>query len=185
MLKKWQTLTTAGALSAAIVLAGSTAHAQDQQCQSNFADAYAVYPDKYDSLTSALQPEASGLTSEAQALHDQPSYQTLLTHARTIIAGLPTGRMVVTVPDGTVVLDTSRTDGDETMPTSNTYQHFLNKTINENHNSRVAIMTAQAYPCGQAIEAKLSTTDGVREYYLANRLGNYLDNFGTARLSVK
>jgi hypothetical protein len=185
MLKNWKTLTTAAALSAAIVFAGSTAHAQDQQCQSNFADAYAVYQDKYDTVTSALVPELGGLTSELQATQDQPSYQILLSHARTIVGGVPTGRLVVTVPDGTVVLDTSRTDGDEGVPTSNTYQHFLNKTINENHNSRVAFFLAQGYPCGFAIETKLSTTDGVKEYYFANRLGDYLDSIGAARLSIR
>jgi hypothetical protein len=185
MMKKCQTLTTAAALLAVIVFAGSTAHAQDQQCQSNFADAYAVYQDKYDSLTNTLQPELSGLLTEMQALQNQASYATLLSHARLIVGGLPTGRMVVTVPDGTVVLDTARTDGNPSDPKSNTYQHFLDKTINENHNSRIAIFAAQGYPCGNAIEAKFSTTDGVREYYFASRLGDYLDNFGTARLSVK
>jgi hypothetical protein len=39
-----------------------------------------------------------------------------------------------------VVLDTARTDDPtNTMPVGNSFQHFQNKTVNENHNSRIAI----------------------------------------------
>jgi hypothetical protein len=183
MMKRWRTLTTAAALSAGIVFGASTAHAQE--CLPGIDAAYAVYADRYDAINAVLQPELDGLQSELAALTDQATYQTLLSHARTIVGSIATGRLVVTVPDGTVVLDTARSDGDPSNPQSNTYQHFLNKTINENHNSRVAIFSAQQWPCGRAIESKLSTTDGVREWYSAYRLGNHLDNLGTARLSTR
>ena len=57
--------------------------------------------------------------------------------------------------------------------------------VNENHNSRIAILAAQQYPCGAGLERKLSSTTGVTESYLAMRLGAYLDSYGTARLSVE
>jgi hypothetical protein len=44
-------------------------------------------------------------------------------------------RIVITLPDGTVVVDTSKNN--------NTYANFQAKAINENHNTRVAILDAQ------------------------------------------
>ena len=58
------------------------------------------------------------------------------------------------------------------------------KTINENHNSRVAIFMAQEYPCGVGVENKVSTSTGADETYVARRAGNHLDSAGTLRLSV-
>jgi hypothetical protein len=63
-------------------------------------------------------------------------------------------------------------------------QHFTNKTVNENHNSRIAIVSAQLYPCGVGIESKLSTSTGTTESYVALRLGKHLNSAGTARLST-
>ena len=83
-----------------------------------------------------------------------------------------------------MVLDTAR-DDNTADPKSNSYQHFLDKTINENHNSRIAILQAQAWPCGQALEAKFSSTTNQREFYFAYRLGPHLDSQGTARVSVR
>lgn len=85
---------------------------------------------------------------------------------------------MITLPDGTVVVDTSK-------GTANTYQNFKNKVINENHNTRVAILDAQIYDCGVGLETKKSTTDNVVESYVAKRLGNYLDSAGTVRISDK
>ena len=119
------------------------------------------------------------------ALTDQTTYETLLASANTAAANIPTGRVVIALPDGTVVLDTARTDGDPAVPTSNTYAHFQAKTINENHNSRVAFMTAQQYPCGVSVESKLSTSTGQTERYFALRLGTHLNSLGTVRISVQ
>jgi len=89
------------------------------------------------------------------------------------------------LPDGTVVVDTGKTDDPtNTLPQGNSYQHFLDKTVNENHNSRVAIMSAQQYPCGLGVESKLSSSTGFVESYVAIRLGAQLDSNGTARLST-
>jgi hypothetical protein len=181
-----RTLTRAVVISAAIVLIGRTALAQDAQtCQPGFQTAFnGPRQPQYQALINTLTPHADALTAHLSALVDQPTYETLLAEARATASGLATGRVVITVPDGTVVLDTSRADNTED-PKSNSYQHFLAKTINENHNSRLAFSVAQHYPCGVGLETKLSTTDGTVEDYFALRLGNHLDSYGTARISTK
>jgi hypothetical protein len=136
----------------------------------------------YDQLAKRLWPNMANLTTRAAATRDQPTYQQLLTLANSI-ATAAAGRIVITVPDGTVLIDTSRNDGPGD-PRNNLFQNFLNKTINENHNSRVAILNAQLYPCGIGVESKKSTSTGQFEHYVAIRLGNHLDNQGTVRLSV-
>ena len=55
--------------------------------------------------------------------------------------------------------------------------------MNENHNSRIAILDAQLYPCGRGVESKLSSTTETTQAYVAYRLGNYLNNAGTVRIS--
>jgi hypothetical protein len=72
----------------------------------------------------------------------------------------------------------------DTASTHNSYANFVAKAVNENHNSRVAILATQLYPCGIGLERKLSTSTGETESYLALRLGRHLDSVGTARLST-
>ena len=108
--------------------------------------------------------------------------------ARGIAGSAPTGRVLITLPDGTAVVDTSKPDDPSNSTPdvqANSFQHFKNKTVNENHNTRISILDAQLWPCGLGVERKFSTTDNVSEIYLAERLGNYLNNDGTARLSIK
>jgi hypothetical protein len=136
----------------------------------------------YDTLLKRLWPNVAMLTARAGNTNSQPTYQNLLSLANSI-ATAAGGRLVVTVPDGAVLVDTSRNDGPG-APNNNLYQNFLNKTINENHNSRTAIFSAQLFPCGIGVETKKSTTTGQDEHYVAVRLGTHLHNEGTARLSV-
>jgi ABC-type molybdate transport system substrate-binding protein len=177
---------TSMVLSAAIFLTGGAIHAQDAQtCQPGFETAHnGPRQPQYDALINALTPHTEALSADLAALTDQATYETLLAEGRATASAIPAGRVVITVPDGTVVLDTSRADNTED-PKSNSYQHFLDKTINENHNTRLAFSLAQHYPCGVALESKLSTTDGTKEDYFAVRLGNHLDSFGTARISAR
>ncbi len=91
---------------------------------------------------------------------------------------LANGRVLITLPDGTVVVDTSKS-------TDNTYANFQAKAINENHNSRIAILDAQHWACGIGLETKTSTTTGAVEVYLAKHLGTYLNSAGTVRPSHK
>ena len=187
MTNRLRTLATAAVFSSAFLFNGGVAIAQDviqadaQTCQPGFATAFnGPHHAAYLSIAQALlagTPNATNITADLGAVHDQATYDTLLTHAMAIKNKLPNLRMVVTVPDGTVVLDTSKGN--------NTYDNYLAKAINENHNTRVAFMAAQHYPCGAALETKLSTTDGTVESYLAFRAGPHLDSLGTMRISVK
>jgi len=101
-----------------------------------------------------------------------------------ITLGNATPRLVITEPDGTVVIDTARPPG------TNTYANWQNKLINENHNSRVAILTTQLFPCGVGYETKYSSTLSsnqllpINQAYVAIRAGPFLNNAGTFRLSV-
>ena len=96
--------------------------------------------------------------SDSKMLRIKPTYQLLLTRARSVADTVTAGRVVVTLPDGTVVVDTAAADDPtNTLPSGNSFQHFSEKTVNENHNSRVAIFATQIYPCGIGVERKLST----------------------------
>jgi hypothetical protein len=113
------------------------------------------------------------LTADLRGVIDENSYATLLTDATTVAAGVY--RIVLTLPDGTVVVDTAKTN--------NTFANFQAKAINENHNSRIAIQVAQQYQCGFGLETKFSSSTGLSESYFALRLGDHLDSAGTARIS--
>jgi len=182
-MKPVRTLAIAAALSMMTLAAARPASAQS--CNPGIAAGYALHQTTYTNLISKLAPQVNTLKNQLQAVIDQPTYLTLLTTSRTLANSVATGRVLVTLPDGTVVLDTSKTDDPgNTMASGNSFQHFQNKTVNENHNSRVAIFDAQEWPCGVGLETKLSTTTGQHEIYLAIRLGAQFDAIGTARLSV-
>jgi hypothetical protein len=160
--------------------------ASEQQCQPGIDSEWERHRPDYDLLWTTLTPHIDDLTALVNVtVANAAAYSNLLGAARSIAASIPNGRLVVTLPDGTVVLDTSRADG-ETPANANSYPHFLAKTINENHNTRLAIMAAQMYACGIGIETKVSTTTGRLESYFAVRLGMafHLSSSGTARLSV-
>jgi len=156
----------------------------DDSCQPGIGAAAWRNP-AYAPLYLTLFRNQGTLRGLLQAVENQSTYQALLTKARQIASSLPTGRMVITLPDGTVVVDTAATDdAGNTLPRGNSYQHLVAKTVNENHNSRVAIFSAQLSPCGVGIETKVSTTTGDDESYVALRLGAHLNSAGTARLST-
>ena len=179
-----RTVIVAAALGLSVILTG-TAHAQDAQtCQPGIGPAYVgPHTAKYQALVTAMIPAFGQITTQLAALANQATYQPLLDTANTLAASLPTGRVVITLPDGTVVLDTAR-DDNTADPRSNSYQHFLDKTINENHNSRLAILSAQMYACAVGLESKLSTTTGLTESYVAIRVGEQLNSLGTVRMSI-
>lgn len=133
----------------------------------------------YDTLNAILTiPKITSFRNKLNNVTNQATYAVLLTEANATAALIANGRVVVTLADGTVVVDTSK-------GVANTYDNFVAKTINENHNTRVAILDAQIYDCGIGLETKTSTSTGVKEVYLAKRLGPYLDSAGTVRLSHK
>ncbi len=178
-----RTLATPVLLAAGLVLI-TVVPAQAQTCQPGLVPAFQAHPASYAALINAIAPQIGNLGANLAAVQNQASYEVLLATARVVSGSLTNGRVLVTLPDGTVALDTNRADN-TADPKSNSYQHFLDKTINENHNSRVAIFMAQEYPCGLGLERKLSSSTGQVETYFAVRLGAHLDSEGTARVSVR
>ena len=163
----------------------STSHDRDDlSCLPGIENAVRRNP-IYQRLFAVLVLHKGQLAERLKDITDQASYQLLLTKARAVADKVTAGRVVVTLPDGTVVVDTAAADDPtNTLPSGNSFQHFSEKTVNENHNSRVAILATQLYPCGIGVERKLSTSTGATESYLALRLGKHLDSTGTARLST-
>jgi hypothetical protein len=86
-------------------------------------------------------------------------------------------RVLIALADGTVCYDSDSK--------TNTYSNFLSKTINENHNSRIAILQAILSNNGVGFETKLSTTTNTVTTYLAQRIwpSNGLA-MGTIRVSI-
>jgi hypothetical protein len=168
-----------------LLLTSTTARAaDDNSCQPGIFKAVAGNP-VYSQLFFALSPQVPDLRALLEQVSDQLSYANLLTTAKAVAASIPSGRVVVTLPDGTVVLDTARPDDPaNSMESGNSFEHFEEKTVNENHHSRIAILSAQLYSCGVGVESKLSTSTGQVETYLAIRLGKHLNSAGTARLSI-
>ncbi len=133
----------------------------------------------YANLDALLTPaQVTKFKNKLNAVKDNPTYNSLRNEANTVAALLANGRVLITLPDGTVVVDTSK-------GTDNTYANYQAKTINENHNSRIAILDSQLWACGVGLETKTSTSTGAVEVYLAKRLGTYLNSAGTVRLSHK
>jgi hypothetical protein len=131
----------------------------------------------YLALNQILTPHLATLRTKLAAVRNEATYATLLAEANATAASTANGRVVITLPDGTVVVDTSK-------GANNTFANFQAKTINENHNSRVAILDAQLFECGIGVETKRSSTTGAIEDGVARRLGVYLNNAGTARMSA-
>lgn len=182
-------------LSAAIVFStllftGTPAFANNNnnngsECLPGIVDAFRENPVVYGRLYAALAADQRRLRLLLDEVRDQVTYAALLNNADALAASISDGRVLVTLPDGTVVLDTARpNDPSNTLPVGNSYRHFVEKTVNENHNSRVAIFAAQQYPCGVGLEQKVSTTTNSSETYVAQRLGRHLNSSGTARLST-
>jgi hypothetical protein len=199
--------------------------AQAQTCNGGLVPAYQAHQLRYDKLIFATIPELLNLNTDLEAIGsganfaaNQALYAALVTRARSIVTAINTpapvgGRILITLPDGTTVVDTSKTDapGCDTTAAAcagwngfpvpppagcactgqqNSYGHFVKKSVNENHNSRIAIFDAQEYLCGIGLETKFSSSTGQDEHYVALRLastilGGHLDSTGTVRASLR
>ena len=163
---------------------GQAQSQQDGKCQPGIERALGKN-DLYAELYFALKPNVKELKELLEAVEDQPTYEELLARAEEIASTVDEGRVVIALPDGTVVLDTAAEDDPmDSLPEGYSYAHYQSKTVNENHNSRVAFFSAQLYPCGVGVESKFSTSTGQSETYVAIRLGQHLNSAGTARLST-
>lgn len=91
--------------------------------------------------------------------------------------GLSGLRLMFCEADGTVLYDSSK-------GASNTFANI--KSINENHNSRLAIIKALLSAAGRGYEVKRSTSTGAVETYLALRLGTSSETpTGSVRISYR
>ena len=70
-------------------------------------------------------------------------------------------RVLITMGDGTVCYDSA-------SPT-NTYNNYKSKSINENHNTRIAILTAMLSNAGIGYENRISSSTGKFTNYVAQR----------------
>lgn len=171
-------------LVAALSVASFNASAAALECAPQVQDLLKSNP-TYAKLNKALSAKVSLLKSQQQAVSDQKSYEVLLATAVKLASSIQTGRVVITMPDGTVMVDTGKPiDPVGGQGTGNSYDHYKGKSVNENHNSRLSIINAQLHPCGVGVETKWSTSVKAKDVYVAIRLGNYLDSIGTARFSV-
>ena len=93
-------------------------------------------------------------------------------------------RVVVSDSDGTVAYDSNNYIG-KNPQVINEFADYTNKSINENHNTRAAIMTALISNAGVGMEQKWSSSVGNFLQYLAVRIGiNSETSYGTIRISM-
>lgn len=221
---KFRAIATPAILSTVAFL--SAGAAQAQTCNPGIATAYVAHQPQYDKVLAALVPQLVNLNTELDIIGsgatfaaNQALYSALVTRARSIVTAINTpaavgGRVLITYPDGTTVVDTSKADDpgcDTTIAAcagwngypvpppagcacaagqKNSYGHLLKKSVNENHQSRIAIFDTQEWPCGVGLETKFSSSTGQDEHYVALRLavpvlGGHLDNTGSVRGSLR
>jgi len=91
-------------------------------------------------------------------------------------------RLVVSDSDGTVAYDSNNYIGKNV---TNIFKDYSDKNINENHNTRAAIMTALISNAGVGTEQKWSTSTNNFTQYLAVRIGiNSETSYGVIRVSM-
>lgn len=88
-----------------------------------------------------------------------------------------TARVVITASNGVVAVDTQ-------LGPENTLDNFIHAQIEENFNTRIAILDAQAWPAGVGVETQFNFVQNKYGSAVAIRLGPYLANQGTVRLTV-
>jgi hypothetical protein len=104
------------------------------------------------------------------------SFVALITKLFGVTIGTESPRILVTESDGTVIMDSSKT--------TNTYANWKAKKINENHNTRIAVLNSQLQEGGVGSETKYSSSTGTKQVYVAVRAGAFLEAAGSFRLSV-
>ena len=162
-----------------------------------------TYRGLYDTLYNAiLNNNLETALSNMIQTNYPTAYDALLAQLLTIFGitlGSASPRLVVVQSDGSVIYDTSKSAA---SPNANTYANWVtdqsgqyygngaspvvaaNPGIDPNHNTRMAIMTAQMFPCGVGYETKYSSTVGTPQAYVAVRAGVFTNDSGTFRLSV-
>ena len=111
-------------------------------------------------------------------------YDTLLTLCDSIKTDMANKfnkpRVLFCATDGTVIVDTGKS--------TNTFSNYNDKKVNENHNSRIAIMCAQLslFGSGLGVENKYSTSTKTNQLYAGISVnGSRFNNSGTIRISCE
>jgi hypothetical protein len=170
-------------------------------CASNVSKLIKQAP--YQALSNTLHPNVAALEAAVNAVltaanpaAKETAYNAMVTQIETVLfPGIGSSpRLLLTESDGTVIYDSAQigktvTNSNASCGTTgsvsrNSYPSFCTKQVNENHNSRVAILDAQLFPCGLGLETKFSTSVNKFQSGVAERMGDYLNNDGTARYSI-
>lgn len=128
--------------------------------------------------TFARQTMSSGGVQSTIEYLLNPSNDTYLDMCSSLVAakngfsavGVSSPRILVTLADGTVAFDSNNLTSTDPLK-QNTYANAIAKRINENHMSRVAVVSAALSQSGVAMEKKYSSSTRLNEQYLAHRLG--------------
>lgn len=116
----------------------------------------------------------------ASGSNEYATMKTLLDNAKNGFSapGVSGPRILVSLPDGSVVYDSSRAN--------NTVANANAKAINENHNSRLAMIAAMLSQSGVGTETKYSTSTLNTEQALAHRIGKtQQDSVGCIRWTLQ
>lgn len=123
-----------------------------------------------------VNPTTSGDASETTWNNMDSAIKEFLNNG--LYSSLTGLRVLVTLADGWVAYDSSK-------GVNNTYQSYKDNTLGENHNTRIAIITAMLGISGVGFETKYSTTSGINQAYNAVRIGYSPTNgLGVLRLSL-
>jgi hypothetical protein len=150
----------------------------------------------YNFLFGSICEQTDTIMDLLSAVTDCESYDNLFNFCSGLASTIPNGRIIVTLPDGTVVVDTFQAFCDCDTPDCpvdfpcdvadnlcNGYNFFLDNFVGANQNTSVSAFDAQLWPCGVGCETRFDLSSGSVEAIVAVRLGEYLNNTGTVIVS--
>jgi len=131
--------------------------------------------------TASLFAKTLGLETKVynfQRLNTDAAYADMSGVVTQVKDSMPAGgRILISAADGQVLMDTSKSN--------NSRANASAKAINENHNSRLSIISAGLSASGVATEKKYSSSTLKNEEYLAVRVGSSAqDAIGVIRYSI-
>ncbi len=160
----------------------------------------APYVDEFETLVNALLLAPNNAAATL-------AYDALYAASIALSSTISDGRVLVALSDGTVVVDTAQaidlgcsgqcnncgctSTNTNTAPAypcpnpvlANGYCHYATKTVNENYNTRVAVINANQWRCGVGAETRFNTSSRLPEAFVAIRMGDYLDCTGVVMIS--
>jgi len=167
-----------------------TAHSSsDQKCATNVKKLIkhnCAYQTVSDVLSSTVISDISSLLYNVQTV-GSTAYAALLAYAVALAATLPTGNVIIADSNGNVAVDVAQGG-------TNTYANYQSGSIAPNQMSNIAVIDAQAWPCGLGVQSVYSNTLPGIQNVVAKRLNaipfsnvgsnSYLNSLGTVLMSV-